>query len=140
MDNYVEVLNDFIYYNINLSTANIARLPTAIIDTRKICLPWLICPTKLARFLQISCKIMHYSCRNQQKSFKKCKILEDSCKKFWFVLFWVDQLSRSDVSLQDSFKKLARFFLYLQDNSLLASILWCKRPLQDFSGRSSRVL
>ena len=117
-------------------------------------LPWLICQTKIARFLQVSCKsckIMHYSSR-------KCNILARLARNarswkilardFWFVHFSCKNclFRRSDVSLQDSFKKPARFFCtfmitpLLQDSckySLMQVIL--ARSLQDISGGSSRA-
>ena len=53
-------------------------------DLVLLLLPWLICQTKLARFLEVSCKIMHYSCRKLEKSwkkYKKCNVFEGSGKR-----------------------------------------------------------
>ena len=82
---------------------------------------------------------MQKSCKNC----KKCKILEDSCKKFLICSFFCKKcLSKtSNVSLQGSFRKHARFFWtckitpFLEDfckYSLMQATL--ARFLQDISG------
>ena len=93
-------------------------------DFVSLLLPWLIRQTKLARLLEVSCKIKHYSCRKLQESCKKCK--KCSLGRFWqntsdLSVHFLSKclLSRSDVSLQNSFKKLARFFRICKITPLL---------------------
>ena len=103
-------------------TAKRFRYPAITPAKRVVLLPWLICLTKVARFLEVSCNIMHYSCRKLQKVHEM-----QSLGRFWQETSGLSckkcLLSRSEVSLQDSFKETCKLFLYLQDNSVVVRFL-----------------
>ena len=76
---------------------------------------WLICQTKVARFSEVSCNIMHFSWRKLQESCKKCKkceVWEDSDKRLLTCQLFLQKKSveQIKISLRDFFRKFSRFF------------------------------
>ena len=76
---------------------------------------WLICQTKIARFLEVSCIILHFSWRKLQESCKngkKCDVKRFLTRDFWLVNFSCKKTSieQIKISLRDFFRKFSRFF------------------------------
>ena len=107
-----------------------------------VLLPRLICQTKLATFLEVSSKIMHYSCRRLQESFKKCKkckVLEDSGKGLLICPLFLQEMSVEQIRrrfLARFFQELCQIFLYLQNNFVVVRFL----PIFSDASLSCKIL